>query len=221
MHFTVTVAGLSGLGSDTIFYATDLPLITSVSGCSDDGNATKDCDTRGGDFVTLRGVNFNGNLRVIISGQAATVDVRPIVTFGLCMSAIDASPDGTECVVTTPPGTGLNQPIQMSSNGLYGTTADLLSYAAPTILQIVGCTAVQVGPKDRSAAHGTCSSESYCIASRAVQFWTSNSVPCTIQSDDSPNQGTSQSYSYLEAVHPTICRMVGAAIGEEVAGSFP
>lgn len=59
MHFTVSVAGVSAVGNDSLTFPT-IPKITSVSGCSSGAlpAATYDCPTAGGVDLTVTGTDF-------------------------------------------------------------------------------------------------------------------------------------------------------------------
>jgi hypothetical protein len=113
-------------GYDTISYPTDQPTITGVLGCTNSAtvNSTSGCTTKGGSIITVIGHNFQVPVAVLVSGDA-------------CAPVVWISSEQVQCPV--PSGVGLEQSVVVNSANQFSAPAKLLSYAAPSITNVIGC----------------------------------------------------------------------------------
>lgn len=100
--------------------------INSVAGggCETSGDKAIDCPTLGGTSITISGAGFFEPLFVLVGGQ-------PCPHTSLTSNAI---------VCTLPEGTGRNQAVIVNSNNQFLPTRNLVSYGAPEVTKIFGCT---------------------------------------------------------------------------------
>lgn len=127
LSFTVTALNYdSEVGSDVFNYP-QIPTISSVSGCEDDGVRTSRCTTQGGVTIEIRGTFFSIESSVRIDGNLC----ERIEFF-----------DDTHMSCTLPVGAGYNVGVTVFSGSLFSTTVTWLSYAEPTFTTISGCARV-------------------------------------------------------------------------------
>lgn len=102
-----------------------VPVITGVSGCTDQSPETFDCPTLGGTRLTITGANFGAN------GASARVG------FGDCDSP---SGDDFSLVCDLPPGSGSGVGVQVvDAAGVASVPVPSVSYGAPVITSLEGC----------------------------------------------------------------------------------
>lgn len=138
-----------GIGSDLVFQVTALnyvsepgfdtynypvaPVVDSVQGCSDAFPLTAECATTGstlGDpvILTILGSSFAARELVVRIGAYDCPLVQP------------ASGSNT-IYCSLPPGVGVELPVVVAVNSLFSRPRYFLSYSAPTITTVSGCTA--------------------------------------------------------------------------------
>ncbi|MBL8787658.1 MAG: IPT/TIG domain-containing protein, partial [Deltaproteobacteria bacterium] len=122
--FTVTALDQSSIESTDTFNYPPQAIIDRVSGCNDADLRTVDCATQGGQFLTLTGSGFTSDLRVLINGVPST-------------STTVFSP--TQAQFLLPPGTG-DVTLTVITGLVVSTSHSVVSYAAPAVSSISGCT---------------------------------------------------------------------------------
>lgn len=140
----ILVCVLIGVGLDPCRIHSSLLGMQSVTGCSPGGlNATAQCPTEGGRLITIVGDNFKVPATVTINGEACTgaivTNSHTIKWFAARLRSLLAD-QLTLCCSSLPEGAGLEQAVVVASGNLFSPPAKLLSYAAPVVSQITGCT---------------------------------------------------------------------------------
>lgn len=148
MHFSVIVNGMRQTSTDVYRFAAQ-PEIRAVWGCPvtrrptlarEDHHAGKDgaatgtegCTATGGTWISICGHDFSFYSLAFVAG-AACADARPMDTAALppeCTSGL---------VCQLPAGTGVDQPVSVSSGALVSDPVSGVSYAVPTIVGLKGC----------------------------------------------------------------------------------
>ncbi len=111
-------------GTDTFAYPAQAEVI-KVSGCPVDTlDRTLDCPTAGGPFLTFTGSGFTPDLRILVDGVP-------------CPGTVVYSPISAQCVL--PAGSG-DATLTFITGLVVSSTQSVLSYAAPTLTSVSGCT---------------------------------------------------------------------------------
>jgi hypothetical protein len=128
LEFQIDVGGYPGpiIGTDLLSYPQNLPTITGVSGCNNKDNTTNGCVTSGGTWITISGYNLVAPVNVLVSGDS-------------CAPIRNLQSTSVECQLGS--GTGLSQSVVVSSSSQFSAPVKYLSFAAPNITGITGCTA--------------------------------------------------------------------------------
>jgi len=126
-HFRVKVDNQwSGWGTDSYKYPTP-PSVTRVRGCPvEEDDATTECPTTGQVVLTIEGDNFSTSSSTV---RVGSYDCSPIIY---------ADVNQIQCEL--PAGVGANLPVVVSVVALFSPSRNLVSYAAPTLTSISGCT---------------------------------------------------------------------------------
>ncbi len=113
-----------------------IPYIVNITGCPESFVAeaenqttqigTAGCDTRGGDIITLYGINFEQPPELIV-----TVD-------GAACTNVTTFPEGDRATCKLPAGVGRSVAVTAKSTGT-SPVARLISYATPNITRLIGC----------------------------------------------------------------------------------
>ncbi len=119
---------LAGLSASVAYAAPD---ISSVHGCTVGSTGTTDCPTAGNIPITIQGSNFSAvGSHVYVGGSECPVTAA----------------DAQQVVCTLPPGSGKTVPVRVVDNaGLSSLDLPALSYAAPQITSVIGCTTAADG----------------------------------------------------------------------------
>jgi hypothetical protein len=141
-YYLSVVAGGSertNFSNDVLVFAT-VPTISAISGCDDNGNATFNCTTGGGEQLHIFGESFFPSVEVVFDGLTC----GSLVVLGQPYNSTELScvlPPGTGLVVSVVASLRVSGVIPFSSQSY-----DLLGYAGPRILQLshAGCN-VDVG----------------------------------------------------------------------------
>ena len=120
---------------DTYTYPTS-PVVFSVHGCSDAGNATALCPTYGGNQVLINGSSF--------SSSALDMSVR--VGTAPCSSILALDHSSLFCNLQ--PGTGYSEPVTVTYTQLSSLPVNYVSYAAASISRVSGCSDVGNSTQD-------------------------------------------------------------------------
>jgi len=115
----------SGEGTDILNFPADLPVVSSVSGCTDVGNNTTECPTRGGWDLLITGTGFTENTSISIGGE-------------YCFINTYISPTQLSCLL--PEGTGRS--YVHAHGGTMGNLNDssvYVQYSTPEITSVSGC----------------------------------------------------------------------------------
>eukprot|EP01012_Entosiphon_sulcatum_P051097 TRINITY_DN7013_c0_g1_i3.p1 TRINITY_DN7013_c0_g1~~TRINITY_DN7013_c0_g1_i3.p1 ORF type:complete len:4070 (-),score=286.73 TRINITY_DN7013_c0_g1_i3:31-12240(-) len=125
----VTANGITSTQTDKLVgYSSgnSLPVITGVSGCpGSTSTGTTLCPTSGGTRITITGSGFTAAAVVLVNGT-------------ICTNIVLASSVQLTCIL--PAGVGTNLPISISQMGISTTSARQVSYAAPIVTRVQGCT---------------------------------------------------------------------------------
>jgi len=125
----ITLNSQSVTGTDTYSYPTS-PVVANVTGCpTPNPPGTSDCFTEGGTTVAIQGANFP-------TGVALTIMIGNY----FCQSVTYLRSSALTCVL--PEAVGLNLRLQVFSSQEYSQAIPFISYAAPQITSITGCTTV-------------------------------------------------------------------------------
>jgi len=107
---------------------TGIYLTSSSTGCTQNGNAIMDCPTAGNVQVNITGVNFMATPTSVLSVFVST------------QRCIIKSSTNTTVICTLPTGTGEDNVLTVVSDGRSSIALQLVSYSAPSINTIKGCT---------------------------------------------------------------------------------
>ena len=129
------------IGGETIYSSTHTinvalqnaiaPEVTSITGCARDvGNETLDCSTEGGFRITLHGNNLASQDGTKV--PQVTIGGRP------CFNAVTPTNSSLECTLQS--GVGVQRSVSVMINALISLPVTFLSYAAPDITRVDGCT---------------------------------------------------------------------------------
>jgi hypothetical protein len=143
-RFVVSALGaVSSPGTDIYKYPT-APVVSRVSGCSDNGIFTTGCPTKGGSVITVIGLNF--------PASSTSTNVR----IGVATCIITAfSTDETTLLCILPAGVGALQSVAVNVGPLFSQDKQLLSYAQPFISTITGCPLAVGNASTNCARQGT------------------------------------------------------------------
>ena len=133
--YVFTVSALtqfdSAQGSDTFKYPT-VPVVFSVTGCpvfSNLTNATSQCPTDGGAVtLTVTGDNFTPYSMACSIGSSSCSPVTYLTA--------------QQFTCPLPVGVGVNAPVTVVAGSLFSLARSLVSYAAPSVSSVSGCTDV-------------------------------------------------------------------------------
>jgi hypothetical protein len=143
--------------TDVVFFRAEPAIVISVSGCavnttSDQGFGTSECPTNGAStMLTVVSSSYAGKISVLIGSQECTP-----------LTLLNNGAGPIHCQL--PDGAGLRQPVVVVAGDLPGNTYLLVSYAAPTIIGIQGCSTNIIGQQatncsrfgdDRLTIYGT------------------------------------------------------------------
>jgi len=113
-------------GTDLLGFPSELPQVTSVSGCADNGNNTAECPTGGGPLLVIEGTGFTGTTGISIGGK-------------LCMGVNIISSTMIECPLPEGTGRGTVVAYDQSAGNLNESTV-YVEYGTPRIVSVSGCT---------------------------------------------------------------------------------
>jgi hypothetical protein len=127
--FTYVAMNQISNGTDKISYPS-AATIQYARGCAGtSGDKTINCDTAGGQTLTLHGLDFKSPIAVFVNGQP-------------CETATVISQ--TEVTCQMPPGTGADRSVFVNSDNIFSRPVVLVSYGAPVIDTISGCSYASV-----------------------------------------------------------------------------
>lgn len=99
-----------------------IPIVSSVSGCTMIGGKPTNCPTVGGPKLTVMGKSFVEPVSVTVGGKNCLNQVRTNATYLTC---------------DVPVGAGIDQQVRVRSLGYYSNQAATISYASPIITKLL------------------------------------------------------------------------------------
>jgi hypothetical protein len=138
--FTLRVLDQTSVESTDTFNYPAQAVVDRVSGCPGDIlERTVDCPTQGGPFLTFTGSGFMPDLRILVDGVP-------------CPGTVVYSSSFAQCVLPAGAGDAI---LTFITGLVVSSTQSVLSYAAPMLTSVSGCTDLGATTYDCSTGGGT------------------------------------------------------------------